>query len=199
VELKKQFKEVFMTLASDYVQAFPILEDIDDANKVGVPLSQAVEGDPIAGRDFAGMLTAKDASDNLRFPKVNSQNELIVDTDSGEMACVTGNAKVTGGTSEQTIVDVTLVAGRTYRQISWIVACIRQAEFRIVHVDDPAGTPAETELGTLLVGPGDYTDSGEDSCLEFTAGATDPVLRVVGTNKDVASDLRAKISALEVQ
>jgi hypothetical protein len=187
-----------MTLATDYPQAFHILEDIDDANKVSAPLSQAVEGDTITGRNFHGALVAKDASDNLQFMKVNAQNELIVDTESAEVACVTGSAKVTGGTSEQTIVDVSLVAGRTYRQVSWIVACIRQAEFRIVHVDDPAGTPTETELGTLLVGPGDYTDSGEDSCMEFTAGATSPVLRLVGTNKDVASDLRGKLSALEI-
>ena len=186
-----------MSLTTDIPQAMPILEDAADNS--GKPLSFKQEGDAAAGGNYAGMLVGKDPSGDLQFLSLNNNNEVIVDTEGEEIACVTGTAKVTGGTSEQTILDVTLVAGREYKAIGWIVSNFRQTEYRIVHVDDPGGSPTETELATLLTGPGDYTDSGELECLSFTAGATSPVLRLYGTNKDNASDLRGTLSAKEIQ
>jgi hypothetical protein len=176
----------------------PILED--PADNSGKPLHFKQEGDAAAGGNYAGMLVGKDPSGDLQFLSINANNEVIVDVDGAEVACVTGTAKVTGGTSEQTVLDVTLVAGREYKEIGWVVSNFRQTEYRIVHVDDPAGTPVEVELATILVGPGDYTDSeGDMECMSFTAGATAPVLRLYGTNKDAASDLRGTLSAKEIQ
>jgi hypothetical protein len=186
-----------MSLTTDKVQAMPILED--PADNVGKPLSFKEEGDPTAGGNYAGMLVGKDPSDNLQFLSLNANNEVIVDADSAEVACLTGSAKVTGGTSEVTVLDVSLVAGREYQKVGWIGSNFRQTEYRIVHIDDPAGTPVEVELATFLVGPGAYTSAEQLDCLSFTAPATDPVLRLYGTNKDAASDLRGTLSVEEIQ
>lgn len=187
-----------MSLTTDKVQAFPTLEDGSDQS--GKPLSFKQEGDAAAGGNYAGMLTGKDPSGNLQFLKINANNELVVDTESAEVACLTGTAKVTGGTSEQTILTITLQATTEYKKIGWIVSNFRQSEFRIAAVDDAAGSPVETELATILVGPGDYTDSGEIECLSFTSGSTGvQELQLLGTNKDVASDLRGTLAVSEIQ
>lgn len=188
-----------MSLATDKPQATPILEDASD--NTGKPLSYKAEGSAAAsgGTNYAAMMVGKDGSGNLQFISLNANREVVVSTESANLACLNGSAKVVGGTTEQTVFDINLVAGREYREIGWIVSNFRQSEYRILHVDDPGGTPVEEELATILVGPGDYTDSGELHCLNFTAGATTPVLRLVGTNKDVASDLRGTLSTQEVQ
>jgi hypothetical protein len=185
-----------MSLTTDKPQAHPVLEDTSDSS--GVPLAKALEGETTTAKNAQGALVAKDAAGNFRYMKVNAQDELIVDTETSEVACLNGTAKVTGGTSEQTIFDIVLVAGREYRKLGWSVSNFRQTEYRFLHIDDPGGTPTETELLTVLVAPGDVNDSSELECISFTAGATGPVLRVVGTNKDAASDLRATASILEV-
>lgn len=95
-----------MSLTTDKIQAFPILED--PADNSGKPLSFKQEGDVAAGGNYAGILTGKDPSGNLQFLKLNAQNEVVVDVDSAELACLTGTAKVTGGTSEQAILQITL-------------------------------------------------------------------------------------------
>lgn len=185
-----------MSLGTDKVQAFPILENTSDNS--GVPLHKALQGETIVGKNALAGLVARNVADQFRYLKVNSDDELIVDTESDEVAYLTGTAKVVGGTTEQIVLDIDLVPGREYRQIGWIVSNLRDTEYRILHVDDPTGTPVEVELATLLVGPGDFTDSGELEGLTFTAPATDPVLRLVGTNKDVASALRGTLSVKEV-
>jgi len=187
-----------MSLTTDIVQAFPILED--PTGNIGKPWSFKEEGDPAAGGNYGGVLAGKDPSGNLQFLSLNSSNELIVNSESANIACLTGTAKVSGGTSEQAVLAITLQASKEYRRIGWIFSNFRQTEYRIISVEDVGVTDVETELATMLVGPGDYTDSGELDCLTFTSGSTGVLeLQVVATNKDAASDLRGTLSVLEVQ
>jgi len=189
-----------MSLATDNPQAFPVLED--PTTKTGVALAKVLEDDAAAGKNALPALVGKDPAGNLRYLKTNTAGELVVDTDSEEVACLSESAKVAGNnTTEQDVISITLQNSIEYKKIGWIVSCFRQAEFRIVHMDDDGGVgETENELATILVGPGDYTDSGELDCLNFTSGATGvQVLKVVGLNKDAASDLRATLSLLEMQ
>ena len=189
-----------MSLATDNPQAFPVLED--PTTKTGVALAKVLEDDAAAGKNALPALVGKDPAGNLRYLKPNTAGELVVDTDSEEVACLSGSAKVSGNnTTEQDVISITLQNSVEYKKIGWIVSCFRQAEYRIVHIDDEGGVgEAENELATMLVGPGDYTDSGELDCLNFTSGATgDQVIKIVGLNKDAASDLRATLSLLEMQ
>ena len=56
----------------------------------GAAQSLKLEGAAAAsgGVNYAGMMVGKDPSDNLQFLSLNSNNELIVDTESAEVACV---------------------------------------------------------------------------------------------------------------
>lgn len=187
-----------MSLTTDKIQAFPILEDPSDNS--GKPLSFKQEGDAAAGGNYAGMLTAKDGSGNLQFLNVNASGELIVNIEADDVSCLTATGKVTGGTSEQAICQITLQATTGYKGVGWTVSNFRQTEYRIIAVDDVGVTDVETELATILVGPGDYTDSAELDCLSFTSGSTGTQeLQLVGTNKDVASDLRGTLTVKEIQ
>lgn len=187
-----------MSLTTDKPQAIPVLED--PADQAGKPLAKVLEGDAAASKNAAPMLVGKDPSGNLQYIALNSNREVIVDTESAEVACLTGTAKVTGGTSEQKVLGITLQASTEYKKIGWALSNFRQTEYRIVAVSDVGVTDVETELATILVGPGDYNDSSELECLTFTSGATGvQELQLVGTNKDVASDLRGTLSVQEVQ
>lgn len=188
-----------MSLASDKPQAFPITEDVND--QTGKPLSHAQEGAVAAGKNAAPILVGKDPSGNLQYIALNSSNEVRVDSESAEVACLSGSAKVTGNNSvEQTVLTITLAASREYRDIGWSVSNFRQTEYRVIWVDDVGGADTETELTTVLVGPGQYNSVGELECLSFTSGATGvQELRLVGLNKDAASDLRGTLSVKEVQ
>jgi hypothetical protein len=189
-----------MSLTNDNVQAMPVLQD--PVSFAGVPINKVLEGDASAAKNAIPALTFKDVAGNLQYAKVNANNEIVVDIDSEEIACLSDSAKVAGNNSvEQDIVLISLLNDLEYKNIGWIVSCFRQAEFRIVWIDDEGGVgETETELATILVGPGDYTDSGELECLNFTAGSVGTqTLKIVGLNKDQASDLRATLTAKEVQ
>lgn len=189
-----------MSLATDKPQAMPTLENPGD--QAGVPLAKVLEGDLSTGKNASAALVAKDAAGNLQYIKVNTNNEIIVDIDSAEVACLTETGKVAGSNvAEQAVMDIVLQNSLEYKELGWIVSNFRQTEYRIVWIDDEGGGgEAETELATILVGPGGYTDSNELECLSFTTGAIgNQVLRVYGLNKDAASDLRATVSIKEVQ
>jgi phage gp45-like len=188
-----------MTLATDKPQAMPVTED--PTSQEGKPLHHAIEGDSAAThQNSAPILVGKDPSGNLQYLSLNSNNEVIVDSDSAEVACLSDTGKVTGNNStEQLVVSITLQASTEYKEIGYIVSNFRQSEYRIIAVDDVGVTDVETELATILVGPGDYTDSATLDCLTFTSGSTGvQELQIVGLNKDAASDLRATISAKEI-
>lgn len=188
-----------MSLATDLPQAMPVLEN--PSGNAGVPLSKVAQGDAAAGKNYLGALGAKDAAGNLQFPLVNDNRELVISLESANVASLSGTAKVTGHASvEQDVVAVTLQATTEYRKIGWIVSCFRQAEFRLVHIADAEGTPVETELATILVGPGQYSNVGELSCLAFSSGGTGvQELKLVGINKEAVSDLRGTVSVEEIQ
>ena len=188
-----------MSLATDNVQAMPVLQD--PVTFAGVPLAKVLEGDASASKNALAALGFKDAAGNLQYAKVNANNEIVVDIDSDEVACLSDSAKVTGDKdTEQDVISITLQNDLEYKNIGWIVSCFRQAEFRIVWIDDDGGVGTETEISTILVGPGDYTSSGELECLNFTTGSVGvQTLKIVGLNKDQPSDLRATLTVKEIQ
>lgn len=187
-----------MSLANDLPQAVPVLED--PVSLEGQPLNKVLEGDAAALKNALAALIAKDAAGNLQYPRVNAQNELVVSTTSNDYACLGDTAKVAGDkVTEQLVLTIPLSSSLEYDQLFWKVACFRQAEFRLVWVDDVGGTPVETELDTTLVGPNQYTFGSQASCMGFTTTANTCELRVYGINYDTASDLRATVYLREKQ
>lgn len=188
-----------MSLTNDKVQAFPILEDL--ANNAGVPVHKALEGATVTGKNAIPGLVAKDPSGNFKYLEIDQFGQVKVTSQALDFACLSATAKVTGGTSEQEVLSIVLQQNTEYKDIGFICSNFRQSEFRIAWVEDVGVTDVETELATLLVGPGDYTKISDGmSCLDFTSGGTGvQELRVYGTNKDVASDLRATLTVKEIQ
>jgi len=185
---------------ADLRTSFPTLEDVDSGN-AGAAISQAVETDPIAGRNFSGSMVAKRASDDtLRFLQLDDAGNLVVTLD-GAGICKSGGTDgtpVAGSTSKTTLDDITLTAAKTYRNLEWSVCNLRDTVYTFDVIDDPAGTPVIVKTHEVIVGSGDFTDSGELHCFEFdTTGLTDPVLRMSGTNFQNASDFRGTFSITE--
>jgi hypothetical protein len=189
-----------MSLSGDLGQSFHTLED--PVSLEGRALSKVLEGDAAALKNASAGLVAKDLSGNLIYLRTNAAGKLLVTSDDpSASAGLNASAKVTpaGANVETQVLEISLAPGLEYKNIGWILSCLRQAEYRLAVIDDPTGTPVETELATWLVAPGDVNTSGQLENLSFTAPATDPVLRLYGSAKFVASDLRGTITLQEVQ
>lgn len=188
---------------SDRRESFPTLEDIDNSDN-GVALSQAVEGDTDVGRNFMGSLVAKRADNTLQFIRVNDNNEVVVDTESAEIAELTGTAKQTDVTTETLIASITLQANTVYKGLEVLLSCFRDCVARVVAVDDVGVTDVETELiSGLRVGPGmpTFAESFE-SLGNFTSGSTGvQQLQILATvlNPASGSDVDASLGILEIQ
>jgi hypothetical protein len=188
-----------MALTNDLTQAVPVLEDI--SNSEGKPLALAVEGATITGKNALAGLVAKDAADQFKYLEVDGTGNLKVVTGGGEtVARLSDSGNVAGGTTEQTVLTVTLQNSMVYRDLSWVVSNFRETEYRLIWVDDVGVGDVETELMTVLCNSSDPTDSGQLNDMSFTTGATGTQeFRVVGTNKATASQMRAAVSFEEVQ
>jgi hypothetical protein len=188
-----------MALTNDITQAIPTVEDT--SNNEGKPLALAVEGQTITGKNASAAFAAKDSADQFKYLEVDGSGQLKVVVGGGATtAKLSDSGNVTGGTTEQTVLTITLQNSLEYCDLSWVVSNFRETEYRVIWVDDVGGTDTETELMTVLCNPSDPTDSGRLSEFSFTTGATGTQeLRVVGTNKSVASQMRASISILEIQ
>ena len=186
---------------SDLRTVFPTLEDIDNSN-VGVAISQAVEGDAIAGRNFQGALVAKDGSDQLAFLRVNANGDLLVSTEDVVKLPATGTATNVGGT-ETLVTKVTLQASTDYTALECIVSCFRDCVVRVLAVDDAAGTPVETEIVSgVRIGPGQFTFSEAFQTIgTFTSGATgvQELQLVASVPFGVTSDVEGTLGIKEIQ
>lgn len=180
---------------TDLRTSTPILED--SATQAGLPLHKVLEGDAAAAKNALPALVGKKVSDGtLAYFKFDDTGAAYVTTDqAGTMKKARGTT--TGDVAIKTVVDLALTPGAVYKGLSWVVSCFRDAIYEIVAINDPSGTPTEVILADVLVGSGDLTDAGELRNITFTAGATDPVLRVRAKNLTVASDFRAAITTLE--
>lgn len=180
---------------ADLREAFGTLEDA--ATGAGEALISRIEGEAAAGQNGSIGFAFKDNSGNVILPTLTADGRLPVSQNAAG-TCLSGNDKVVGSATEVQVLEISLAAGETYKELDITVSCFRDAIFRIAHVNDPAGTPTETDLGEVLVGPGSFTQHLNHKCMEFVAGATDPVLRIYGQNLNSLSDMRAIASLLQV-
>lgn len=178
---------------ADVRESFPTLED--SGTGAGLPLHKVLEGDASAAKNASAGLVAKKGDGTLRYLQVDDAGNLKVTTDGGGTQ-VKDRGTASGNTSLVTVAEITLTADANYVGLDWVCSCFRDALFEIVLIDDPSGTPTEEILADVLCGPGDFTDSGTLN-LRFTAGSTDPVLRVRAKNFNTTSDFRASISTTE--
>jgi len=184
---------------ADKRAAFATLQDF--STDEGLSLHKALEGDASANKNAHGAFVATDASGDFQYMRVNSNNELIVDTESAAVACLSESNSTAGNkVTEQEVAKVTLQSSKEYNELSIVGSCFREAQFRLVAVDDVGVTDVETEIARFKVGPGQYSFQADGKCLAFTSGSTGvQELQVLAINLNAASDFDGTISAEEVQ
>ena len=178
----------------------PLFYNLDDGSDGGVARRKVLEGDAAAAKNAAASLVAKDSNGDLIYLRTDASGNLLTSNE-GAANCVGGHLAVTAGNTSRTQVgcDAALIAGKALSSLEWSLSNFRSTIYEIVIVDDPAGTPVETPILDVICAEGDMTDFGRMICLEdiSTTGMTDPVLRVYGTNKNVASDFRGRVTVQE--
>ncbi len=181
---------------ADLRTSFAVLEDSSTA--AGLPLHKALEGEAVASKNGHAAFVAKDGSANFKFLEINAQGELKV-SNQGDFAQVSAQGTATGSASYVDVASITLTVDKVYTNIGWIVGCWRDAEFKIVQVDDM--TTTDVARG-LMTGAGDYSDSGSLEGLSVTAGSSGTqTLKIQAKNLvgSALSDFKATLAAIEVQ
>lgn len=180
---------------ADLRTSFPILEV--SGTEAGVPLHKVLEGDASASKNALAALAFKDVAGNLRYPKVNANDELIISTESTDIACLTDRIEnAAGSATNVNLATISLLVDHEYQEIGFVVSCARDALFQIVQIDDAT----TTILADMVVGSGAYALSQELKCLSITSGSTGTqTLKIVAKNLNALSALRATLTVTEVQ
>ena len=177
---------------ADLRASFTVLEDV--SSQAGLPLHKVLEADAAAAKNALPALVAKDAGGLLRYNKTNTAGEVSVVVTSGK-TCMSARGTASGSATFVDVATITLVNGEKYQDLDWVVSCFRDAVYEVLIVEDVGGLDTEIILADILVGPGDFTDSGVLRCQEFTAPAADVnVLKVRAKNMNALSDFRASIT-----
>lgn len=184
---------------ADLRESFPTLED--SATGAGLPLHKVLEADASAAKNASASLAAvRDSDDTLRYLRLSDSGALLI-SDATPGTCKragTDGTPVAGSASKTQVAEISLTVAKSYEDLSWSVCNFRDTIYTIELIDDPAGVATIVQTLDIMVGPGDFTDSGRDKCWSFdTTGMTSPVLRLSGTNQNGLSDFRGSISIFE--
>lgn len=184
---------------ADIRTVFPILAD--SSTGAGEPAISRIEGEVAAAQEGLIGFSFKDSSGNVVLPQLLSSGAIVVDTEGVNFTCLSAQGEDTAPVvdTEADITTITLAASTTYQDIWVLVTASRWSFFRIYWVEDAGVTDVESDLGWIHVGPGQYTICCEMPCKEFiTTGNGVEELRIAGTAKNQASDLRASLSVREI-
>jgi hypothetical protein len=176
---------------------------LNDGNGAGVGVDLANPGTTL-GSAVDNTVASPAFVDNtgvLTFPQLNSDGTIPVQIGAGG-TCISAFAKVTGSTSFQDLGTIVATIGKTYSAIEFTAAAMTEACIQLVYVDDVAGTPTETVLSEVMVGPGQYTASINMACLQVdtTGGTGTQHIKLKGllleaTGAEIAGTIAAKESA----
>jgi hypothetical protein len=177
---------------ADIRNSFPTMED---SSQVGVVLSASQEGDAAAGKNGSVGFAFKDSTGDLILPQLSAGGNIPVEfTDSGVPKSGSSAGAIAGSLTAVTVAEATLSLSKTYKRISMVGACFKEAIFDIVQKDDAT----ETILASGLVGAGEYTINLNLGDTQFSSGASG-VQKIIlkGYNLSKVSDLRGSIVCVE--
>lgn len=184
---------------ADLRSSTTVLED--SGTQAGLPLHKALAGETSVAKNAHGALVATDGANAFQYMKVNANRELIVSSESADLAYLFDEGGVVGSTSFQTLAEITLAADTVYRSLDFNGSCFRDAVYEVVFIADAAGTPVETVLVTFRTGAGELSFGDSKASLEFTSGGTgDQLLRIRAKQlQNAASDIDGMVAIKEVQ
>lgn len=181
---------------ADLRESFPILED--SGTQEGQVLHKVLEGDTPAAKNALPSLSFKDSDGNLVYPQLDNSGALPV-TLEGTKVCKSERGELTGVGTFGDVATITLTNDALYEDLDWVCSCFRDAHFQIVTVFDVGGTDTEAILADVLVGAGDFTDSGRLKCETITAPSTGVnVLKIKAKNMNALSDMRGTLTIAEI-
>lgn len=149
-----------------------VFASLEDAAGAGLALRRVVEGDAHTGKSASAALSFVDPTGNLVYARTNAQKELIVSTESAQVATLSDSGQNAGSQTVQVLVTIPLLNDYVYRKIDYHGSCTRETYFEVVWIDDVGGTPTETVLRRFRTGAGDYNDGANMGSIEFTSGST---------------------------
>jgi hypothetical protein len=177
---------------ADVREVFPILEN---ASNVGVVPSSSASGDSASGKVGMTNFVFRDSSGNLVLPQLTAAGKIAVD--SGATAsgtCKSAKGTNSGSLTNVTLGTITLTAAKVISDVEASLSCSRAALAEIVWNDDGA----ETILGWIMTGPGQFTATFDVNCLTFTSGATGTQqILFRAKNLDKAASLYGTVAVLE--
>jgi hypothetical protein len=177
---------------ADVREVFPILED---SSNVGAVLSKSQSGDASAGKVGLTGFVFRDSSGNLVLPQLTAAGKISVDAGSSASGtCKSAYGTNAGSLSNVTLGTITLTASKVVSDIEAQLSCSRSALAEIVWNNDGA----ETILGWIMTGPGQFTAHLDINCLTFTSGATGTQqILFRAKNLDKAASLYGTVAVLE--
>jgi hypothetical protein len=177
---------------ADVREVFPILED---GSNVGAVLTKSQAGDSSSGKVGLTGFTFRDSSGNLVLPQLTAAGKIAVDAGaSASGTCKSAQGTNAGSLSNVTLGTITLTASKVISDIEAQIACSRSALAEVVWNDDGA----ETILGWIMTGPGQFTAHLDINCLTFTSGSTGTQqILFRAKNLDKAASLYGTVAVLE--
>lgn len=177
---------------ADVREVFPILED---ASNVGAIPSKSQSGDTASGKTGITSFVFRDSSGNLTLPQLTAAGKIAVDAGaSASGTCKSAKGTNAGSLTNVTLGTISLTASKVLSDIEATLSCSRSALAEIVWNDDGA----ETILGWIMTGPGQYTAMLDINCLTFTSGATGTQqILFRAKNLDKAASLYGTVACLE--
>lgn len=177
---------------ADVREVFPILED---SSNVGAVLSKSQAGDVASGKVGLTAFGFRDSSGNLILPQLTASGRIAVDAGTAASGtCKSAYGTNAGSLSNVTLATITLTASKVVSDIEAQISCSRAALAEIVWNDNGA----ETILGWIMTGPGQFTAHLDINCLTFTSGATGTQqILLKAKNLDKAASLYGTVAVLE--
>lgn len=177
---------------ADIRESTPTLEI--SGTQVGAPIHRALEGDATAAKNAQGAFSFKDIGGNFRYALVDASDR-VVTTSTGVSACLNDSSKVAGSATFVAVATITLLTVHDYEQIGFIVACTRDAAWKITQTDDVTDTILAQGVIAKETG-----FSSELHCLSFTSGASGAqTLTLSMLNNNALSDLYGTLAVTEIQ
>jgi hypothetical protein len=173
-------------------EAFPILEN---PSQQGATLSKSENGDSSAGKVGLTSWVFKDSAGNLVHPQLTTEGKLQVTSEgAGVPKAAASVAEIPGSLTLTTIAEVALTPSKTHGKIHANLSCFKETIAYLTITDDVT----VTRIGSIILGPGQYSFHLDLGNKEFVTGATGTQkITLQAKNAFKTSDFLGDISCLE--
>ena len=180
-------------------QLFRILRGAGDTAEA---LSLSNAGDAAAGKNGMTGFVFKDNAGNLVHPTLNADGTISVSMDTGTPNGLAFTQAAGAQTKDVEVMvgEFTLALTKQYNCFYASINSTRLFFWRLVHIDDDAGTPTETVIAYGTTGEGSVSDEMKAAkrVIDTTGGTGVQKLRLYATPLDKEDDIYANVEYVEL-